>query len=45
VDLNDIRKLQKHIPDLKKCEAFYKCLADRDAGKVKHCYENDRRWR
>jgi hypothetical protein len=23
----------------------FRCLDDRDAGKVKHCYENDRRWR
>src|SRR5215475_12597073 len=28
-----------------KCKAFYQCLEDRDRGKVKHCYENDRRWR
>jgi len=37
------------VPDrpaaIKKCKAFYQCLEDRDRGKVKHCYENDRRWR
>src|SRR5262245_26179277 len=30
---------------IKKCKAFYQCLEDRDRGKIKHCYENDRRWR
>jgi len=45
VDLKDIRELQKFIPYLTKCEAWEKCLADRDEGKVKHCYANDRRWR
>jgi hypothetical protein len=25
--------------------AFTKCIDDRQAGKVKHCYANDRRWR
>lgn len=24
---------------------IYQCLRDRDAGKVKHCYANDKRWR
>jgi hypothetical protein len=43
--LDDILALQKFIPDLKKCTAFLKCVSDREAGKVKHCYENDRRWR
>ena len=45
LDLEDILELQKHLPLLKKCNAFWQCVADRDAGKVKHCYENDRRWR
>jgi|SRR5215467_12260829 len=43
--LDDILELQKHVRALKKCEAFWQCLADREAGKVKHCYVNDRRWR
>jgi hypothetical protein len=29
----------------KACAAYQRCLDDRDAGKVKHCYENDKRWR
>jgi hypothetical protein len=29
----------------KACAAYWRCLDDRDAGKVKHCYENDKRWR
>jgi hypothetical protein len=45
LDLKDIQELQKYIPDLKKCTAFWQCVADREAGKVKHCYENDKRWR
>jgi len=43
--LEDALEIQKFIPDLKKCDAFWRCVADRDAGKVKHCYANDRRWR
>ena len=23
----------------------FQCLQDRENGKVKHCYENDKRWR
>jgi hypothetical protein len=45
LNLEDILELQKHLPLLKKCNAFWQCVNDRDAGKVKHCYENDRRWR
>jgi hypothetical protein len=45
LSLEDILELQKHLPQLKKCNAFWQCVNDRDAGKVKHCYENDRRWR
>jgi hypothetical protein len=41
----DLPNLEKEIKELKKCVLFTKCLTDRDAGKVKHCYENDRRWR
>jgi hypothetical protein len=29
----------------KACAVYWRCLDDRDAGKVKHCYENDKRWR
>jgi hypothetical protein len=45
LDLDDVRELQKLIPNLRRCTAFWQCVADREAGKVKHCYENDRRWR
>jgi hypothetical protein len=45
LELDDVLQLQKFIPALKKCSAFWQCVADREAGKVKHCYENDRRWR
>jgi hypothetical protein len=51
LELKDVLALQKFIPDLKKCEAFYQCVTERDGyvkpkGKrPKHCYENDRRWR
>jgi hypothetical protein len=31
--------------EIKKCDAWLQCLADRGRGKVKHCYENDKRWR
>jgi hypothetical protein len=45
----EIRALQKALPkillEMKKCDAWFQCLADRDRGKVKHCYENDKRWR
>jgi len=43
--LEDVLAIQKFIPDLRKCTAFWKCVADREAGKVKHCYENDKKWR
>jgi hypothetical protein len=45
LDLKEVQELQKFIPALKKCTAFGQCLKDREAGKVKHCYENDKRWR
>jgi hypothetical protein len=41
----DLPVLEKEIKNLKKCMLFHKCLEDRDAGKVKHCYENDKRWK
>ena len=42
---DEIADIEKAIRRLKPCRAFWKCIADREAGKVKHCYENDRRWR
>jgi hypothetical protein len=45
LSIEDVLELQKHLPLLKKCGAWFKCLRDREAGKVKHCYENNRRWR
>jgi hypothetical protein len=42
----NIAELEEGIAMLKKCNAFWKCVYDRDhKKKVKHCYENDRRWR
>jgi hypothetical protein len=45
IELDDIPDIERGIRELKKCKAFYQCLEDREKGKVKHCYENDRRWR
>ena len=45
LDLKNVLELQKHVSLLKKCSAFWQCVEDRGQGKVKHCYENDRRWR
>jgi hypothetical protein len=45
IEAEEIPDILKAISVIKKCEAFYQCLEDRDRGKVKHCYENDRRWR
>jgi hypothetical protein len=46
---DELRKLLKDLPGIlilfKACDAYRKCLDDREAGKVKHCYRNDRRWR
>jgi hypothetical protein len=33
------------LRQMKACDAYSKCLENRDAGKVKHCYANDPRWR
>jgi hypothetical protein len=41
----EIPELEKALAILKKCNKFWQCVQDRDAGKVKHCYYNDRRWR
>jgi hypothetical protein len=45
IEEEEIGDLEKAIRLIKQCRAFYKCLEDRRAGKVKHCYENDKRWR
>jgi hypothetical protein len=49
ITYDELRKLMKDLPRitraLKACDAYQKCLDDRDAGKVKQCYANDRRWR
>jgi hypothetical protein len=49
ISYDELRKLLKDLPRitraLKACDAYRTCLRDRDAGKVKHCYSNDRRWR
>jgi hypothetical protein len=42
---DDLPKLEKAIKEFKQCLAFWKCTKDRDMGKVKHCYDNDKRWR
>jgi hypothetical protein len=41
----DLPALEKEIKKFKQCIAFWKCTEDRAAGKVKHCYDNDKRWR
>ena len=41
----DLPGLEKEIKKFKQCLAFLKCTKDRSAGKVKHCYDNDKRWR
>jgi hypothetical protein len=49
ITYDELRKLVKELPfilrKVKACDAYRKCLDDRNTGKVKHCYENDRRWR
>ena len=49
IDYDAFRKIVKDLPTavraFEACEAYRKCLDDRDTGKVKHCYYNDRRWR
>src|SRR5262249_11382990 len=45
IEPEEIPDILKAIRVIEKCKAFYQCLEDRDRGKVKHCYENDRRWR
>jgi hypothetical protein len=36
--LDELLELQRSIAFLKKCEKFWQCVEDRDAGKKKHCY-------
>src|SRR5215469_16666573 len=45
IEAEEIPDILKAIMVIKKCKAFYQCLEDREKGKVKHCYENDKRWR
>jgi hypothetical protein len=49
LDRQDFERLLKDLPEIlrirKACDLFAKCINDRDAGKVKHCYKNDKRWR
>jgi hypothetical protein len=49
ITYDELRKLVKELPfilrKIKACDVYRKCLSDREAGKVKHCYANDRRWR
>jgi len=49
ITYDELRNLKKDLSRitraLKACDAYRKCEDDRAAGKVKHCYENDRRWR
>ena len=45
ITYDELRNLVKDLPRIlraiKACDAWRKCLDDREAGKVKHCYEND----
>src|SRR5262249_27374970 len=45
IDCDEILEIVNGIKELKKCAAFWQCVEDREKGKVKHCDENDRRWR
>src|SRR5262249_24218063 len=45
ITLEDIPGLLRRFKELKKHCEWFQCLDDRNAGKVKHCYANDRRWR
>jgi hypothetical protein len=41
---DEIKDLEEAIKLVKQCTAFFKCTDDREKGKVKHCYYNDKRW-
>jgi len=45
IGVKDLPKIIKRFKEMKGHCAFLKCLDDRAAGKVKHCYYNDKRWR
>jgi hypothetical protein len=49
IDRDQFDELAKAIAnarrECKEYDRFMQCVVDREAGKVKHCYENDRRWR
>ena len=45
LNMDDVIQIQKLIPDLKRCSAFYDCVSELEQGKVKHCYYNDKRWK
>jgi hypothetical protein len=45
IEREDVPKIIKAFKEMKGHCAFLQCLNDRAAGKVKHCYANDRRWR
>jgi hypothetical protein len=45
IEWDEIPEVLRALRELKQCAAFHQCISDRNAGKVKHCYENDRRWR
>jgi hypothetical protein len=45
IEWNEIPEVLRALRELKQCAAFHQCISDRNAGKVKHCYANDRRWR
>jgi hypothetical protein len=39
IDSGEIDELEKSVTLLKKCDKFWRCVADRDnLGKPKHCY-------
>lgn len=44
IEPKDIPDIEKALPRMKKCMMWIQCLNNRAAGKVKHCYENDKRW-
>jgi hypothetical protein len=45
IKIEDIPAMLERFKNMKKWSAWTQCLEDRAAGKAKHCYENDSRWR
>jgi hypothetical protein len=45
ISWDEIPQVMRALRELKQCAAFHQCISDRNAGKVKHCYEHDKRWR